>query len=132
MAVSQAALLQILLMVFFGPPKLRGRLYGRHYRPPVGTGFFERVLGRLGGGFLLGRVKEDYRAILRSYVRTLTVQRGWVMIFPEHSQQLLIGNLRRIEFHLDHFRVAGMVRADVLIAGLGERSSHIADGSGSN
>ena len=117
-------------MVFFGAPKLRGRLYGRHYGPPVDAGFFERVLGRFGGGFLLGCVKEDHRAVLRAYIRTLPVRRGWIVIFPEHAQQVLVGNFGRIEFHLHHFRVAGVVRANVLIGGLGERSSHIADGSG--
>jgi hypothetical protein len=48
---------------------------------------------------------------------------GGVMGFPEDVQQLLIGDLGGVEFHLDRFRMV----ADVLVVGVYRLAAGIAD-----
>jgi hypothetical protein len=77
---------------------------------------------------LLGRVEEDGRAVLRALVRTLAVEGGGVVEGEEGIEKLLEADPRRIEVHLDHLGVAGLVGADVLVAGPLQRAALIADG----
>ena len=60
-----------------------------------------------------GRMIEDRRAVLRTVVRPLTIQRGGIVVIPEDIEQ--IGKLMTcgIEGYFDHFGVPGAVRAHV-------------------
>ena len=43
---------------------------------------------------------------MRSNVRTLAIQRRWIVVGPKNIQQILIFHLRWIEFDFHHFDVA--------------------------
>ena len=64
---------------------------------------------------LLRRMEEDYRAVLRSVIRSLSIQLRWVVFLKERIEQVLITHTRWIEGDFEHFRVAGPVRADISI-----------------
>src|ERR1700722_5351409 len=77
-------------------------------------------------------MEENRRAILVADVRPLPVQRGRIVIIPEDFEQVVIADDLRIEGDLDHFGVAGAIRADIYIGGVVELPAGIADGSGFN
>src|ERR1700730_2009530 len=70
-------------------------------------------------------MKKKRRAGLRSLVRTLAVELGGIVVFPEYFQQFLVGKFRRIVLHFDGFGVAGAVAADVLVSRIGEVPTRI-------
>src|SRR5258706_9447671 len=72
-------------------------------------------------------MEENRRPVLRSVIRTLTIQRGRIVILPENVQQVVIADQRRIEGHFDHFGVTGLIGAHILISGFAHRAAHIAD-----
>ena len=106
-------------MVFLCPPEGLGRL-------DLGDdalGFvpaLDRKLLNLGAslGLLLRRVEEDGRAILRAPVRALAVEGSGVVECKKRVQELLKADLRGVEIYLDDLGVAGLVGANVLVAGL--------------
>ena len=65
--------------------------------------------------------------ILCSDVGALPIQSRRIVIGPENIEQIVVFNLRRIEFNLHHFRVAGLVGANVLVTGILFRSAGVAD-----
>src|ERR1700681_4701846 len=65
-------------------------------------------------------MEEKWRAVLRTIVRTLAVELGGIVVFPEYFQQFLVGKFRRIVLHFDGFGVAGAVAANVLVSRIGE------------
>src|ERR1700746_2621578 len=60
-------------------------------------------------------MKENRGAILGAEIRTLTVQRGWIMILEKYGQQFPIGHVFGIKFDLNGLGVAGPPRAHVLV-----------------
>src|SRR5579871_946814 len=77
-------------------------------------------------------MKEDHRSILGTDIGTLAIESGGIVRVPKDSQQLVIGDLRRIEFHLHHFGVPGLVGTDILVGRVATRAAHITDRSGCN
>ena len=75
-------------------------------------------------------VKKYSGAVLGTHIRALAVGRSGVVAFPEHIQQIAVGNLCRIEGYLHRFGMAGAAAANVLIAGVIMGSAGIADGGG--
>ena len=73
-------------------------------------------------------MEEDGRAVLCAPVRALAVEGGGVVESEEGVQKLLEADLRGVEVHLDHLGVAGLVGADILVAGPLQRTALIADG----
>src|SRR5580658_9538966 len=124
--MSQAALLQVLLVVVFGAMELRGG--GDLGHNPVLVTRLHFLLGRLGGGLLLWRMEENRGPVLGPDIRTLAIERGWIVIVPEHFKKIAVGYLRRIVLHLDHLRVAGPAGAHVFVGGVGMMSAGIAHG----
>src|SRR5580693_4633873 len=88
-AARGAALLQIALVVFFGPPEGRGGRDLGHDRAAKAAAGLQLVARGNRRRLLLRGVEEDRRAVLRPLVRTLLVQRGRVVVGPEHFQQPL-------------------------------------------
>ncbi len=82
-AASQATLLQILLVIVLGLVERLGRNDLRHNRLAEAARSFQRLFRGLGLGFLLRRVKEDRRAVLRSPVGALAVELRRIVILPE-------------------------------------------------
>jgi uncharacterized membrane protein (UPF0127 family) len=72
-------------------------------------------------------MEEDRGAVLVADVRSLAVQRGRVVIIPEDFEQVVITDDLGIEGDLDHFGVAGAIRADVFIGGMVQLATGIAD-----
>jgi hypothetical protein len=95
------------------------------------------VLLRFGLGFLghqllhFVAIKDD-GAIGRAHVRALAVQRGRVVCLPENVQELCIGNLRRIEFNLRHFGMAGGFGANLFVGGIGRAAAGKTAGDGND
>ncbi len=87
-----------------------------------------RRLRRVGG--LALRIAEgvDRRAILGADIVALAHALRRVVIFPERLQQLLVGDLLRIEHDQHHFGMTGAARTDLFIGRIGRMSAGIADG----
>src|SRR5690606_22572869 len=73
------------------------RFDGRNDRIRVDPVPLELCDHRLRNRPLLGRVREDGRAVLRSHVRALTIRGGRIVGAEEDLQQLAIGDLVRVE-----------------------------------
>src|SRR5882762_1851539 len=59
---------------------------------------------------------EDHRTILRSDIRSLSIQGRGIVVRPKNIEQLIVADLRRIELNLHDFRVTGLVAANILVA----------------
>src|SRR4051794_28452838 len=70
---------EILLMVVLGTIEGARRRYLRNDRVVPDTRLLQFGDHLLGDALLLRRVVEDHRAVLRSYVRALTVQSGGIV-----------------------------------------------------
>ena len=72
-------------------------------------------------------LRENFRAILRAGVGALAVELRRVVRDREIDlQDLAVGNLLRVEGHLNGFGVAGAARADGLVIGVLLRAAGIA------
>src|ERR1700677_2091156 len=127
-AGTGAALREVLLVIFLRAIKFRR---GNDLRDDWATEIprlLELRLGRLGFGFLLRRVVEDNRPVLIANIRPLPVHRGRVVILEKNFEQLLVADLGRIVFDVHHLRMAGPVRADLLVGGVLRLATLIPDG----
>lgn len=109
------ALFEVALMIFFGHPKLWRWLDLRHDGPIETFALLQLVFQGFGGRFLLRRMIKDHGTILLSNIGTLPVRRRRIVVRPENIKQLVVTNLRWIEFHFYHFGMAGFVRANIFI-----------------
>src|SRR5271165_874779 len=107
MALRQAPLRQVLLVVLFRPVKILSGSDLRHDRTPE---IRLRFLKRSSGRSLLLR-----RAILRANIGTLAVLGCRIVVRPEGVEQLVVADLRRIVIHFDDLGMTRTVRADILI-----------------
>ena len=112
-------------MILLGPPELgRGRDFGDDGPP-------ETALRGIAGGarrrFLLRRVNENHRAVLRANVGTLAIPGGRIVIVPEHFEQVAVTDRRRVEGHLHYFGVAGPIGANVLVGWLRHGAAHVSN-----
>ncbi|CAD9218111.1 hypothetical protein BCEN4_1190029 [Burkholderia cenocepacia] len=71
------------------------------------------------------RMREHDRPVLRADVVALPVQRGRIVRREEDLEDLAIADARRIERHVDDFRVAGVAFADVAIARVARMAARI-------
>ena len=53
--------------------------------------------------------------ILVAHIGPLAIQRGRIVIRPEDIEKLIVADDRRIELHLHHFGVPGVVTADIFV-----------------
>ena len=60
-----------------------------------------------------------------SNIGTLPIQRRRIVVRPENIKQLVVTDLRWIEFHFHHFGVAGFVRANIFIGWIILRSARV-------
>ena len=115
MARSQATLFQVLLVIFFGAIKLRGWLDLRYNRRAKMAARVPAFFGAARNFFLLRVLEENCRAVLSADVRALAIQCRRVMALPEHIEQFVVGNLRRVERHLHDFGVSAATAANVFV-----------------
>ena len=120
-----AVLDQVLLVVLLGGPEHRRRddLRGDRLREP-------RLRPRLrlrSGLRLLRRVREDRGPILRADVPALPVHLGRIVKAPERVHELAVGDLARVERHLDPLRVPRAAAADVLVGRILGLAADVAD-----
>ena len=132
MAGGGAALGEILLVIFLGAVKRPGGFQFGDDGAIENAGFFERGDGCARFGFLFGIVIKNCGAVLRADVRSLTIERGGIVILKKCGDEFAIGNLRGIEFDFDGFGVAGRAGADVFISGIFFCAAGVADGGGSD
>lgn len=71
------------------------------------------------------RMREHDRPVLRADVVALPVQRGRIVRREEDLEDLAIADARRIERHVDDFRVARVAFADVAIAGIARMAARV-------
>src|SRR5438045_3116338 len=125
MARRRAPLLQIFLVILLRPPeRSRGRDLRRH-RPPQFPARLQRRLRLLRRRFLLRRMKENRRPVLRPIVRPLPIHLRRIMHLPERIQQFLVADLLRIESHPHHLGVPRLVRANILVTRIGHMPAAI-------
>src|ERR1017187_1798028 len=127
MAARLAAFFKITLVVFLGAPEGLRRFNQSNDALWLEAAFSGKLcdLG-LSLRFLFRRVEEDGRSVLRAPVRTLAVEGGGVVQGEERVEELLVGDPGRVEVQFNNFCVAGLVGADVLVAGSGQRAALIA------
>ena len=119
------ALFKVALMIFFGPPKPWRRLDLRHNWPIETSALFQLVFRGFGRRFLLRRMVKDHGTILLTDIGTLPIQRRRIVVRPKNINQLVVTNLRWIEFHFHYFGVAGFVRANIFIRWMILRSARV-------
>ena len=122
-----AGAFHIVLVVILGRPELGALDHlgdDRLAAEALGGGELGDVL--LGRLRLLGRAAEDGRAVLVADVRTLAVELRGVVDHEEPFEQLAVRDLRRVEGHLHHLRMAGAVVAHVLVGGRVGGAAHVA------
>src|SRR3954470_13435295 len=110
---SQPVLLEVLLVILFGPVELSDGPYLRDYWIPE-PGLCLLLRGAC-GDLLLGGVEEDHGTVLSTDIRPLAIGCRRIVILPEHLHKLLIGDLGRIVLDLDHLGMPGHARAHVLV-----------------
>ena len=103
-----------------------------------GDGAVARLPQRLGeAGF--GRFRHlplrvamdiDAGAVLRADIVALAHALGRVVRLPEHLEQGVVGDFRRVEHDEDHLIVPGAAGADVLVGRVGRVATRIADRRG--
>jgi hypothetical protein len=131
-ARGHAALFKIALMVFLGAVKRAGRGNLRGDRPRESLAGIESGFGFFGDRFLLGRVCEDCRAVLRAIIGTLAIHLRWIVHVPEGVNQGFITDLSRVEGHLNNLGVAGVIGANVFIGRVLRMAVAVADGGVNN
>ena len=87
----------------------------------AGLRFFRR-------GLLLGRVIKNHGTILVADIGSLAIQRGRIVIRPEDVEELIVTDDGRIELHLHHFGVPGVVAADIFVGRIFRRAARVSDG----
>jgi hypothetical protein len=112
-------------MILFRPPEPWRRLDLRHDWPIETSALFQLVFRGFGGRFLLRRMVKDHGTILLSNIGALPIQRRRIVIRPKNIKQLVVTDLRWIEFHFHHFGVAGFVRANIFIGWIILRSARV-------
>src|SRR5215218_2148235 len=85
------------------------------------------VARRLDGDLLLVGVVVHRRAILRADVVALTHPGGRVVTLPEGAQDLVAGDLRRVEHDQHRLGVARRSAADLLVGGVRRVAAGVAD-----
>src|SRR4051794_34231952 len=118
--------LQIILMVVLRGPELGVVDDLRRDRPrPLLLRALDGFLGRLA---LLVVVYEDRGAVLRADVVPLPVRRGRIVQAEEEVEDVVVGDLRRVEDDLDGLGVAGAAGLHVFVARALERAAGVPDG----
>src|SRR5438034_1818697 len=112
MAGSDAALLQIFLVILFGAVELSCGGDFRRKGPPEFAAGFQSVASLLRNRFLLRRVKENRGAVLSAEIRTLPVHLRGIVDLPKHIQELLVTYLCRVKRHLHYLGMAGFIRTN--------------------
>src|SRR5689334_125280 len=79
-----------------------------------------------GDALLLGGAEEDRRTVLSAHVVALAVRRRGIVDGEEDAEQLLVGDLRRIEGDANDLRVARGAAAYFLVRGIGRLAPHVA------
>ena len=69
-------------------------------------------------------IKND-GAILRTNIRPLPIASGRVVITPKNIEQVLVAHLRGIEFDFDHFRMTGVMAANLFVGRVFRRAARI-------
>jgi hypothetical protein len=119
------AFFKVALMIFFRAPEFRRRLDLRHDWPIETSVLLQLAFRGFGDVSLLRRMIKDHGTILPSNVGPLSIQRRRIVIRPENIKQLVVIDLRWIEFHFHHFGVAGFVRANIFIGWIILRSARV-------
>ena len=109
-------LLEVALVVVLGAiERSRGNDLGDD-RLPVFGALLQALLRGYRRRLLRGRVVENRGAVLGPHVPPLPVQRGRIVFTPEHVEQPIVRDARRVKLDLDRLRVSGLVAADLLIS----------------
>src|SRR5439155_907330 len=93
-AMRLAALFEVALMIVFRAPEFRSRFDLGDDRTAKAPALVQLFLGNFCCCLLLGRMIENHRAILRSNIRTLAIQRRGIVVRPKNVKQFVIGDLR--------------------------------------
>ncbi len=113
---GNAALFKIALVVLLRAVKVPGRQdFSNDGRVPPSE-LLLLLFGSARCHFLLRRIKKYCRAILRTNIRPLPIQRSWIMAIPEYVEQCLIADTGRIIFDSHHFRMSSLAGTDIMIS----------------
>ena len=71
---------------------------------------------------------KDHRAILRPHIGALSIQCSRIVVRPKNIQELIVIDLRWIEFQLDDLGVSGLIAANIFVARVFFVPARIPDG----
>src|SRR5664279_6624597 len=117
----------ILVVIFSGIKMVKCCNFG-YDRIIICTAFVQLDFIIFGLSFLFSIMVENYAAILRTNIISLTIERGGVVRFPEYFQQFVETNQFRIIDDLQTFGMTGFTGANVFIRRVFNGSSGIAGG----
>ena len=118
-AGGSSVLFDVALVVFFGAVErwcITDFGDDRSFVPPAGIALLFRCFREPA---LLIVVDEDRRAVLRTNVGPLTVERGWIVHVPKRIEQLFIADGVGIEINLDGLCMTGVIAAHFFIGRVG-------------
>ena len=115
-----------LLMVAFRWIEFGERLQGCHNGIFKALGLVQFFDERRGFVPLLIIGVENRRAVLRTDIVALAIQCRRVMSGEENRHQIAERDLRRIEFNFNHFGMAGVAHADLLVGGILDLAAGVA------
>jgi len=117
---------KVVVVVVLGGPEGRGRAQLGDDRRIENLGAGQFVDHGLRGGALRVGLPEDGRFVLRADVFALTARGGRVVRGEKGAQQVGVGQYRGVEADLGDFDVAGLLAADLLVAGVFDVAAAVA------
>src|SRR6516162_2671253 len=81
----------------------------------IGPVFLRLASDCFGDRFLIRITVQNDGPIRGAHVRTLPIQRGWVMRMKEFPKQIRIGHYGGIKFHLNHLCMTSSFRANLFV-----------------
>lgn len=124
--VAGWVVLQIQLVILLSSPPLASRddVGNNAAFPPLVVGFGGDFAGN---GLLLCVMEVDSRAVLRTPVGTLGVQRGGIMHLIEELDELTVGDDCWVEHDIGSFGMTSITAADGSVARVPQVATNVAD-----
>ena len=119
-------------MIFFGRIEFGSRRHFGYHRRGICSRAVQFFYFCQGLFLLFRREPENGRPVLGADVRSLAVERGWVVVGKKNVQQLVVGDHFVVKDDFDRFGVAGAAGTDLPVVRVFRLSAGVADGSGHN
>src|SRR3989338_608641 len=114
--VTERIFFKVFLVIFLGAVKFIGGLNLRDDRIFKDARTVKQFLRFFGGFFLFRRIIKNGRAILRTNIGALAIERRRIVMVKKEFQKILVAHARRVVSDLDGLRMSGLSGANLLVA----------------